>query len=157
MIQLIRTDSENKDFIKLVKSLDAYLAEKDGDDHAFYSQFNKIDKIKFVVVAYENETPVGCGAIKEFSSNAMEIKRMYVTPESRGKRIATKILSELEKWATELSFATCILETGKRQTEAIVLYERSGYNLIPNYGQYAGVENSLCFEKEMNIYENKRR
>ncbi len=157
MIQLIRTNSENQDFIKLVKSLDAYLAEKDGDDHAFYSQFNKIDKIKFVVVAYENETPVGCGAIKEYAPTAVEIKRMYVTPESRGKKIATKILSELEKWATELSFATCILETGKKQTEAILLYKRNGYNLVPNYGQYAGVEYSLCFEKEMNIYENKRR
>ena len=157
MIQLIRTDSENKDFIELVKSLDAYLAEKDGDDHAFYSQFNKINKIKFVVVAYENEAPVGCGAIKEYAPTAVEIKRMYVIPESRGKKIATKILSELEKWATELSFATCMLETGKGQTEAIRLYEKNGYNLIPNYGQYEGIENSLCFEKEMNIYENKRR
>ncbi len=157
MIQLIRTNSENKDFIKLVKSLDVYLAEKDGEDHAFYSQFNKIDKIKFVVVAYESETPVGCGAIKEYNSNAMEIKRMYVAPESRGKSIATRILSELEKWTTELSFSKCILETGKKQTEAIRLYKRNGYNLIPNYGQYAGVENSLCFEKEMNIYENKKR
>lgn len=147
MIQIIRTDAENRDFIELVRNLDADLAEKDGDEHSFYAQFNKIDKIKFVVVAYENEKPVGCGAIKEYEPNTMEIKRMYVTPECRGKGIATIILSELENWATELSFAKCILETGKRQPQAIRLYRKNGYNLIPNYGQYIDVENSLCFEK----------
>lgn len=61
MIRAVRTDSENGDFIELVKNLDADLAERDGDDHAFYDQFNKIDKMKFVAVAYENEKPAGCG------------------------------------------------------------------------------------------------
>lgn len=149
MIQIIRTDSDNRDFIELVKHLDAELAERDGNDHSFYAQFNKIDKIKFAVVAYENTKPLGCGAMKEFAPNAMEIKRMFVYPENRGKGIATKILSELENWATELSFEKCVLETGKRQPEAIRLYEKNGYNRIPNYGQYAGVENSLCFEKAL--------
>ncbi|MDE3145570.1 MAG: GNAT family N-acetyltransferase, partial [Bacteroidota bacterium] len=125
MIQLIRTDSGNKDFIELVKHLDADLAEKDGDDHTFYNQFNKIDKIKFVVVAYENEKPLGCGAIKEYDLTTMEVKRMFVHPENRGKGIASKILSELENWAKELSFAKCILETGKRQKEAIELYKKN--------------------------------
>ena len=149
MIQTIRTDSENRDFIELVKNLDADLAERDGDDHPFYAQFNKIDKIKFVIVAYENEKPLGCGAIKEYGTNTAEIKRMYVSPENRGKGIASIILSELENWAIELSFTKCILETGKRQSEAIRLYTKNGYQLIPNYGQYANVENSLCFEKEL--------
>jgi putative acetyltransferase len=149
MISIIRTNSDNHDFKELVKLLDADLAIRDGEDHSFYAQFNKIDKIKYVVLAYENEIPVGCGAIKEFMVNTVEIKRMYVSPESRKKGIATKILSELEKWASELFFKKCILETGKRQPEAIGLYKLNGYILIPNYGQYAGVENSLCFEKEL--------
>jgi GNAT superfamily N-acetyltransferase len=149
MIKLIRTDSGNQDFIGLVKYLDADLAVTDGDDHAFYSQFNKIDKIKHVVVAYDNDRPVGCGAIKEYAPGAMEIKRMYTSPESRGKGIATKILAELERWATELSCAKCILETGKRQSAAIALYKKCGYKLIPNYGQYTAIDNSLCFEKEL--------
>lgn len=151
MINIIRTNSENHDFIELVKLLDAELEERDGEDHSFYSQFNKIDKIKHVVLAYENETPLGCGAIKEYSADTMEIKRMYVSPESRGKRIATKILSELENWTSELSFTKCVLETGKRQPDAIGLYKLNGYNLIPNWGQYTGVENSLCFEKELKL------
>jgi GNAT superfamily N-acetyltransferase len=149
MIKLIRTNSDNHDFRELVKSLDLELLKVDGEDHSFYSQFNKIDKIKHVVLAYENGKPVGCGAIKEHSKDTMEVKRMYVSPENRGNRIATKILSELENWTSELSFTKCVLETGKRQPEAIGLYKLNGYKLIPNYGQYTGVENSLCFEKEL--------
>ena len=149
MITIKRTNSDNKDFIELVKWLDADLAKRDGKDHAFYAQFNKIDKIKFAVVVYENDEPVGCGAIKEYAPTIVEIKRMYTSPGNRGKGIATKILLELEKWATELSYEKCILETGKRQSEAVELYKKNGYKLIPNYGQYAGVENSLCFEKEI--------
>ena len=149
MLQLIRTDSENKDFIVLVKNLDADLAERDGSDHSFYSQFNKIDKIKYVVVAYEDNKAIGCGAIKQFNENAMEIKRMYVYPEYRGNSIASKVLTELETWAKELVFKKCVLETGKRQQEAIQLYKKNEYKIIPNYGQYIGIENSICFEKEL--------
>jgi GNAT superfamily N-acetyltransferase len=149
MIKLLRTDFRNHDFMELVKLLDAGLAVVDGEDHSFYSQFNKIDNIRYVVLAYENEKPSGCGAIKEFGADTMEIKRMYVKPECRRKGIAMKILSELENWARELSFTRCILETGKRQEEAIGLYKKTGYRSIPNYGQYAGVENSVCFEKDL--------
>jgi GNAT superfamily N-acetyltransferase len=149
MIKIIRTNLDNPDFIELVKKLDADLAERDGNDHSFYHQFNKIDKIKHAVVAYEDNKPVGCGAIKEFTPQVMEIKRMYTLPVGRGKGVATKILSELEKWASELSYQKCILETGKRQPEAIELYKKNGYKSISNYGQYKGIENSICFEKKI--------
>ena len=149
MIRIIRTNSDDQDFIQLVKHLDADLAERDGKDHSFYAQFNKIDKIKYVVIAYENDQPVGCGAIKEYTLDTMEVKRMYTSPESRGKGIASKVLGELEAWASELSYEKCILETGKKQPEAIGLYKKNGYKIIPNYGQYAEIENSLCFEKQI--------
>jgi putative acetyltransferase len=149
MIKILRTNSENPDFIALVKLLDAYLAVLDGEDHLFYAQFNKIDKIMNVVLAYENETPVACGAIKEFMTGTIEVKRMYVSPTSRKMGIASSILSELENWAHELSYTKSILETGTMQKAAIGLYLKSGYKVIPNYGQYAGVENSICFEKKL--------
>ena len=149
MITLIRTNSDNRDFLDLVKFLDADLAIRDGKDHSFYAQFNTLDNIKHVVVAYQDEKALGCGAIKEYMPDTMEIKRMYVSPESRNKGIATSVLAELEHWAKELSYAKCILETGKGQPEAIALYKKNGYTLIPNYGQYAGVDNSVCFQKEL--------
>lgn len=149
MIKILRTDSENPDFIKLTRLLDEYLAEKDGNDHSFYAQFNKIDQIKHVVVAYQDDEPIACGAIKQYAPEIMEVKRMYTSPMARGRGIATNVLTELEIWATELAYEKCILETGKRQVEAIELYKKNGYQLIPNYGQYAEIENSVCFEKDM--------
>jgi putative acetyltransferase len=149
MINIVRTNSENPDFIKLVKMLDAELAIIDGDEHSFYSQFNKIDKIKYAVVAYEDENPVGCGAMKEYDAESMEVKRMFVAREFRKRGIAAGVLAEIEAWATELSYRRCILETGLRQAEAIGLYKKCGYLYIPNYGQYTGVENSVCFEKKI--------
>ena len=149
MIKLLKTDSQNQDFIDLVSLLDADLAIRDGEEHSFYHQFNKINLIKHVIMAYIENIPVGCGAIKEFNTDAMEVKRMYVLPENRGKGIAGRILLELEKWATELGYAKCVLETGKKQPEAIALYSKNGYTTIPNYGQYIGIENSVCFEKTL--------
>nr|WP_295933855.1 GNAT family N-acetyltransferase [uncultured Dyadobacter sp.] len=146
-IYIQRTDSDDPDFQAMVRLLDADLAERDGADHSFYSQFNKIDKIRHAVVCYVEEKPVGCGAIKAFDNGAMEVKRMYVAPDGRKKGIATHVLSELERWAKEMGYRKCVLETGKRQPEAIALYEKNGYARTPNYGQYVGIENSVCFEK----------
>ena len=147
MFKIKRTNSNHPDFIALVKHLDAYLAEMDGDEHAFYDQFNNIDSLKYVVLAYQDDQAIGCGAIKEYDYQTMEVKRMYTSPNSRGKGIATMVLKELELWASELSYNKCILETGLRQPEAIGLYQKNGYNRIANYGQYAEMENSVCFEK----------
>ena len=76
---------------------------------------------------------------------------MFILSDSRGKGFASLILAELENWALELDFEKCILETGKMQPEAIALYRKNGYCKIPNYGQYTGVENSLCFEKNLYV------
>lgn len=147
MIKLIRTDSQNNDFIGLVKLLDSELAVRDGDEHGFYAQYNKIDTLKQVVVAFINEIPMGCGAIQHYDKSTMEVKRMFTAPQSRGKGVASAILSELEKWTAELGYKHCILETGIRQPEAIGLYTKCGYKLIPNYGQYGDVADSRCFQK----------
>ena len=142
-----RTDSSDVDFVTLVKQLDADLASRDGQEHSFYAQFNKIDLIRHAIIIHENGVPVSCGAMKAFDPASMEVKRMFTLPESRGQGLATTVLAALETWALELGFERCVLETGKRQPEAIALYEKNGYCLISNYGQYQGVENSLCFEK----------
>jgi GNAT superfamily N-acetyltransferase len=143
----LRTDSTDPDFLKLVKRLDAELAKRDGEDHAFYSQYNNLDEIRSVVLCYEGQEPVGCGAMKRFEAHSMEVKRMYVNPGLRGQGIAAGILKELEEWARELGVDRIVLETGMRQPEAIRLYEKNGYERISNYGPYEGVENSVCFEK----------
>lgn len=151
MLHLARTTSDNPDFRGLVRLLDQDLQVRDGADQVFYAQFNKLDKINHVVVAYHHDEFVGCGAIKEFANELMEIKRMFVQPAYRGQGIAQAVLAELERWTHELHYTGCVLETGKRQPEAIRLYQKSGYKLIPNYGQYVGVENSVCMQKEISL------
>lgn len=147
MITLKRTTSTNDDFKKLVILLDQDLKIRDGEDHDFYHQFNGIDALNNVVLAYINGEAAGCGAFKKQDEHSVEIKRMYVCEEYRKKGVAIAILNELEQWAAELNFIKTVLETGKKQPEAIALYQKVGYNLIPNYGQYENIENSVCMSK----------
>lgn len=147
MKKIIRTDNKNVDFNKLIIELDAYLKVTDGTDHEFYNQFNGLDNIKNVVIAYQDSQAIGCGAFKKLDNETIEIKRMYVKFAHRGSGTAQAILNSLELWASEKGFKKCILETGNRQVEAIKFYKKAGYKSIPNYGQYIHMEDSNCFEK----------
>ncbi|MEN0003183.1 MAG: GNAT family N-acetyltransferase [Bacteroidota bacterium] len=147
MIVLHKTDASDARFQGLVGQLDAELAVIDGEEHAFYHQYNHIDDIKYAIVAMEAGHAIACGAIKHFDTNTVEVKRMYTLADSRGKGLATNVLKALEDWAAALGYQRCVLETGRRQQDAIALYQKNGYTSIPNYGQYIGVENSVCFEK----------
>jgi putative acetyltransferase len=147
MIRIVRTNSDNPDFLQLVNLLDEHLARVDGEDHPYYAQLNATDVPRNVVLAYTNGGAVACGAIRPFSGGMMEVKRMFVIPAWRRKGIAGLILAELEEWAQELGADACVLETGKKQPEAIALYRRHGYDQIPNFGPFIGVENSICFQK----------
>ena len=151
MIKIKRTNSDNKDFLELVIALDLELKFLDGEEHAFYARLNKTSSIKHTIVAYEQDEPVGCGAIRKYLPGSMEIKRMYVAVNKRGQGIATIILKELENWCIELNCTKCILETGKKQPEAIALYKKNNYKIITSYGQYKNVENSVCFEKLLSV------
>ncbi|MEO8665280.1 MAG: GNAT family N-acetyltransferase [Ignavibacteria bacterium] len=146
---MLRTIPSDKDFLQLVLELDNVLRIMDGEDHEFYAQFNIPDDLQSAVVAYVDDTLAGCGAIKKYSEDTAEIKRMYVRPLYRRNGIAKSILKELENWSNELQHSQCILETAKKLTNAVGLYQNSGYKIIPNYGQYIGVEFSLCMKKEI--------
>jgi GNAT superfamily N-acetyltransferase len=147
MFTLKRCDSSSRDFTALTELLDADLAHRNGKLQQVYSRYNKIQSIKTVVVAYLDNQPVGCGCFKPYGTDTVEIKRMFVKPDNREKGISKKILAEIETWALESGFTKTILETGSKQTEAIGLYNKSGYNRIDNFGQYAGIKNSICFGK----------
>lgn len=142
-----RTDSDNPVFQQLVAALDDELRIRDGENHIFYAALNKTAFLQYAVVVYENEMPVACGSFRPYAEKVMELKRMYVLPEKRGKGIASFILNHLEDWCREMGVEKCVLETGKNQPEAIALYQKNGYGSIPAYGKYHGSENSICFEK----------
>lgn len=149
MLRIQRTNASNTGFKQLVALLDMELSDIDGEEHAFYHQFNTIDQLDHCLVAYLNDLPIACGAIKPFKKVTMEVKRMYTVKASRGKGLATSLLSALEDWAKELGNEYCVLETGKRKEDTVALYLKNGYELIPNYGQYEGIENDICFRKTL--------
>lgn len=125
-MRLKRTNSSDLDFIALVDLLNADLAKKDGAKHAYYARFNGIDMLRNVVVAYQENKAVGCGAFKVFEENiSVEIKRMYVLENSRGKGIATFIINELEQWARELDYTKMPIRNWEETTRGCeTLYKK---------------------------------
>jgi GNAT superfamily N-acetyltransferase len=148
MFTFIRTTSDNLDFKKLTQIFDNYLVDIDGDEKDFFAEYNHV-YFNHVIVCYEDEKAIACGAFKEYQSKVAEIKRMFVLPEYRSKGIATSILNELENWAKIADYETCILETSIRLESAIALYRKNGYVVFPNYRQYIGVESSICMSKNI--------
>jgi putative acetyltransferase len=149
MLRLKKTDGTDKDFSYLIMKLDAELDNRYGTMQDFYSQFNSVNLIKNVVIAYDDNSPVGCGCFKQFEPGTVEIKRMFVDENYRGRGVAPMILSELENWAKGIGYKKAILQTGDKQPEAVRFYSKTGYVKSENYGQYVGDEGSVCMTKEI--------
>lgn len=143
-----RTTSTDPDFVALVKRLDADLLARYGEVQDMYAPYNILVS-DTVVVAYVDGVAVGCGAFKRYGDDAIELKRMFVAHERRGRGIGKAIVAALEEWARELGYAAVVLETGTLQHEAIGLYERAGYQRTEPYGPYIGLEHSICMRKSL--------
>lgn len=148
-MKINRTDSSHEDFQALVKFLDADLALRNGEKQAFFNQFNKLDTINNCIVVYIDDVPAACGAFKKFDDETVEVKRMYTHPDFRKRGLATVIVKELEAWAKELNYRKAVLETSLKQNEAVSVYEKIGFTRIPNYGQYIGIDTSVCYTKSL--------
>ncbi|WP_269223842.1 GNAT family N-acetyltransferase [Flavobacterium sp. IMCC34518] len=148
-IKIVKTTSENPDFLSLIKTFDAYLWDRYPELKTNYWGNNIIELNKNVVVIYLDEKPVACGCFKKYDHNTIEIKRMFVASEARGLGLAQKVLQKLELWAKQLDFSVSILETLYKQQEAISLYQKVGYTIVDNYEPYVGLENSICMRKQI--------
>lgn len=154
--QLKRTTTADEDFQFLVHKLDHELWNELLEDQATYDQYNKVPDIKTAVLIYDGEQAVACGCFKEFDSTTIEIKRMYVEKPRRGKGLSKMVLQALEACAKELGYRTAILETSIHFTTARRLYETSGYEIIPNYPPYVGLEESVCMGKELMVVAERK-
>ncbi len=149
MFSTQRTNSLHIIFKELIVLLDKFLEKRDGEEHLFYDQFNKLDDIKNAVICFDSKEAIGCGSFKKYDNKTVEIKRMFVKPNHRGKGAATLVLKELEKWAKENNYFSAVLETVKDLPEGIAIYIKNGYTLIPNFGQYKNIEKSVCIHKNL--------
>ena len=150
MIATKRTTAADLDFKSLIVDLDKEFWVRYPDTQQNFEPYNKIDLSARVVVAYLNHKVVGCGCFRSMGEDrTLEIKRMYVVPELRGKGIAKIILRELEQWGREEGFTHSKLETGIKQPEAIAVYKKEAYIQIPNYPPYVDVAESICMSKRL--------
>ncbi len=101
------------------------------------------------LVAYDDNQPSGCGALRKLDESTVEIKRMYVAPETRGRGVGRAVLNALEKEARNLGATRIVLETGARQKVASALYESDGFERISPYGEYVDSPLSVCMEKRL--------
>lgn len=145
--RIIKTTSENKDFIALVAALDQSLWESYPQLKVDYWGNNIMELNPNVVIVYLNDVAVACACFKKYNENTIEIKRMFVSVEFRGKGLAQNMLQELESWAKESGFSFAVLETLNKQKEAIGMYQKVGYVITDNYAPYVGLENSICMKK----------
>jgi GNAT superfamily N-acetyltransferase len=145
------TDGHNKDFIELCHRLDEFLNELVGgeENRAEYIQYNKLDDIHDVVIAYDNDIPVGSASFKKYDDENAEVKRVFVKEEYRGQGISNELMKMLEQRAREKGFKYFILESGEPLVSAMALYRKIGYKVIPNYGQYVNMEESICMKKKL--------
>ena len=145
------TDGCNKDFVELCHELDKFLNELVGgeENRAEYIQYNKLEDIHDVVIAYDGNVPVGSASFKKYDDENAEVKRVFVKEKYRRHGISYNLMKMLEERASEKGYKYFILESGEPLVAAMALYRKIGYKVIPNYGQYADMEDSVCMKKEL--------
>jgi GNAT superfamily N-acetyltransferase len=149
MIEFRFTDGSDRDFAILRRELDSCLdALVAGKlDRSQYAKYNQVDDIRDVIVVYAENEPVGCACYKKYNAETAEIKRVFIRNEYRGKGLSRQMLLKLEDRAKAQGYKALILETSEPCVAAANLYQAMGYAVIPSYGQYADMTDSICMGK----------
>ncbi|HPG38550.1 MAG TPA: GNAT family N-acetyltransferase [bacterium] len=146
-MHLHRTTNTHPDFLLLMQKLDAEMHARYGELQLQYNPHNILAELDTALLGYVEGKPAACGCFKVVDERTVEIKRMYMDRDYRGKGYSIALLQALEAWAAGLGYSRAILETGNKQPEAIGLYKKCGYQIIENYGPYVNMPNSVCMEK----------
>lgn len=153
MLELLRTNNDNRDFQNLITELNKELIFENinvnNEIQEKYNKLNVMENVNTVVIAYLDKIAIGCGCFRIYNNTSVEIKRMFVISEMRKTGIASLILKELEKWIKELEYKEILLETGKNMIGPLKLYKKNKYEIIDNYGPYIGINNSICMKKTL--------
>jgi len=144
-------DGEDQDFAMLCNRLDSALDEIVGGkfQRSQYEQYNQRDSIHDVIVVYREGEPIGCGSFKMYDEDHAELKRIYVDPLYRNIGLGSEVVRRLEAKAKIKGYRWCILETGKPLEAACSMYKKAGYKIMPNYGQYMDMPDSICMERKI--------
>ncbi len=152
---IIRRESiESRAALELISELNMDLAHRYPEEGANHFRLDAAEvqpgRGAFLIARAE-QLPVGCAALRRVDPATAEIKRMYVLPKYRGKRIGWALLERLEHIAHELAVERLVLETGDRQPESLALYGKYGFTRIPVFGEYVNSPLSVCMEKRLKL------
>lgn len=149
--RFVKTDGEDPAFIELCRRLDANLDEIVGAkiQRKKYEKYNQRDSIHDVILAYRGEEAAACGSYKFYDDETVELKRIFVAKAVRGCGIGKELVRRLEADAKIAGYRFAVLETGELLTGACALYKKLGYRVIPNYGPYENMPESICMEKKL--------
>lgn len=150
-MEFVRTDGKNEDFIENCRLLDEDLDRRVGKQikRDKYQKYNQLDEIQEAIVVYEGNKAVGGGAIRRYDAETIELKRVFVHNEYQGQGIGSRLVQMLIDWATELGYQRMILETGELLAESCAVYQKLGFQVIPNYGPYVNMPESLCMARDL--------
>ena len=148
MISVRKALVDSPEAIGLMRELSGTLLQITGrnGESGFHAEDMDHPRAAFAV-AYMDERPVGCGAIREFEGDTAELKRMYAREKGRG--VGKHLLEFLEGEVARLGYKKIILETGTVNEKAIRFYRSNGYSVCENFGKYFGRTDSICFEKTL--------
>ena len=140
------TDGNDEAFRQFYIETENYYSQIVGgaEKRVGFVPYNLSDTISDVLIAYINGKPVGCAGLKKYSVSDVEIKRVWVEPESRGQKIASRMMNIIEEKARQMNYKRAILQTRPIMLDAVGLYERRGYSFIDNYPPYDRLEGAIC-------------
>ncbi len=134
------------DFLALVSELNTALSQitQDSGAGSFCASAFAPERDGCIVV-YDEAKPVACGVFRYHAEQVCELKRMYSKVSGAGGYL----LRELEQGAREKGYQYVVLSTRRANHKALGFYQHHHYVEAPAYGQYVGVERSICLSKRL--------
>ena len=150
-MQFVWTDGNNEDFQRFYIETENYYSSLVGGlaNRKAFVPYNISESITDVLIVYMDDKAVACGGLKKYSDTDVEIKRVWVDPNLRGKHIATELMDFIEKRAAEMGYKRTILQTREIMKDAVGLYQKRGYEKIENYPPYDKLDGAICFAKKL--------
>ena len=145
-LEFIWTDGNNEEFHQFYLETEDYYSSIVGGkkNREGFIPYNLSESISDVLLAYMDGVAVGCAGLKKYNDSDVEIKRVWVEPDYRGRHIATELMDRIEDKAREIGFKRAVLQTRPIMEDAVGLYEKRGYELIGNYPPYDKLEGAIC-------------
>ena len=129
--------------LALFSQHDDFIIDFLGEDKIYYTRYNSDEKIDSVWLAYDGIHPAGCIACRKKPEGVMEVKRLFIQKEYRGRGISKMLLTALENHARELGYGKLFLDTRITLEPAVSLYRKSGFEIIFKQGLYVQLEKKL--------------